>query len=87
MAPARSKAKTGANAITFTVLVIAAVVAVNVISWRFGRRMDLTHDKVYTLSPASKELVRKLPDKLTIKAFISSDLQPPFSQTAHGAQC
>lgn len=82
MASEHSKAKTGANAITFTVLVIGAIVAVNVIAWRYGRRVDLTQDKVYTLSKGSKDLVGKLPDKLTVKAFISSDLQPPFSQTA-----
>lgn len=83
MAPTpNNKAKTGANAITFTVLVVAAIVAANVIGWRFSRRLDLTQDKVYTLSSGSKSLVAHLPDKLTVKAFISSDLQPPFSQTA-----
>jgi gliding motility-associatede transport system auxiliary component len=82
MATAPSKIKTGANAVIFTVLLIAAVIAVNLIAARFPRRIDLTQDHVYTLSPASKDLVAKLPDVLTVKAFISSDLQPPFSQTA-----
>ena len=77
-----SKAKTGANAIVFTVFVIIAVVAVNLIFARVNRRWDLTADHIYTLSPASKDLVAKLPDVLTVKAFISNDLQPPFSQTA-----
>lgn len=79
---APSKAKTGANAIVFTIFVIVAVVAVNLIFARVNRRWDLTADHVYTLSPASKDLVAKLPDVLTVKAFISNDLQPPFSQTA-----
>src|SRR6187551_3353549 len=82
MATAPSKVKTGANAIVFTILVIGAVVAVNLIAARFPRRIDLTQDHVYTLSPASKDLVAKLPDVLTVKAFISGDLQPPFTQTA-----
>ncbi len=82
MATQTSKVKTGANAVLFTVLVIVAVVAVNLIAARFPRRLDLTQDHVYTLSPASKDLVAKLPDVLTVKAFISNDLQPPFSQTA-----
>ncbi|HEX9101087.1 MAG TPA: hypothetical protein VF997_02730, partial [Polyangia bacterium] len=54
---ARSKVKTGANAIVFTVLLILGVVALNLIAARFPRRVDLTQDHVYTLSPASKELV------------------------------
>lgn len=82
MATEPSKAKTAANAVTFAVLVVLAIVALNVIAQRYSRRFDLTADHQYTLSPASKELVAKLPDKLTIKAFISGDLQPPFSQTA-----
>lgn len=82
MATNPSKAKTGANAIVFTVLVIAAVVVVNLIFARVNRRVDLTADHIYTLSPASKDLVAKLPDVLQVKAFISNDLQPPFSQTA-----
>ena len=82
MATAPSKVKTGANAVLFTVLVIAAVVALNLIAARLPKRMDLTADHVYTLSPASKDLVAKLPDVLQVKAFISNDLQPPFSQSA-----
>jgi gliding-associated putative ABC transporter substrate-binding component GldG len=82
MATEQSKIKSGGNAIGFAVALIVVVIFVNVLAQRFGRRIDLTQDHVYTLSPASKELVAKLPDKLTVKAFISSDLQPPFSQTA-----
>jgi ABC-type uncharacterized transport system involved in gliding motility auxiliary subunit len=39
----------------------------------FGR-LDLTENKTYTLSQPSKDLVRNLPDYLTVKAFISPDL-------------
>ncbi len=82
MATAPSKIKTGANAIGFVALAIVAVIAFNVIAARFPKRIDLTQDHIYTLSPASKDLVAKLPDVLQVKAFISGDLQPPFSQSA-----
>ncbi len=82
MATQHSKAKTGANAIVMALALIVGVVLVNVIGYRLFRRVDLTQDHVYTLSPASKDLVAKLPDKMTIKAFISGDLQPPHSQVA-----
>lgn len=77
-----NKAKTGANALGFVVLALGGVIAFNVIAARYFARVDFTQDKVYTLSQASKDYVSNLPDKLTIKAFISSDLQPPFSQVA-----
>jgi ABC-type uncharacterized transport system involved in gliding motility auxiliary subunit len=76
------KVKTGANSVGFVAAVLVALVALNLITTRVYKRVDFTHDKIYTLSPGSKELVAKLPDRMTVKAFISSDLQPPFSQTA-----
>lgn len=82
MAREMNKAKTGANAVVFVVLVLAGVLALNLIASRHFARVDFTQDHIYTLSPASKELVKKLPDRMTVKAFISSDLQPPFSQVA-----
>src|SRR5262249_9668366 len=63
-------------------MLVIGLVFLNVIGSRIFKRFDLTQDRVYTLSPASKELVAKLPDRMTVKAFISSDLQPPFSQVA-----
>jgi ABC-2 type transport system permease protein len=49
---------------------------VNLLSTRVFGRLDLTESKTYTLSQPSKDLVKKLPDYLTIKAFISPDLPP-----------
>jgi ABC-type uncharacterized transport system involved in gliding motility auxiliary subunit len=73
------RAKTGANAVLFVVMVIGALIAANLIGTRLFKRIDFTEDKVYTLSAASKDLVKKLPDRMTVKAYISKDLQPPFS--------
>ena len=77
-----NKAKTGANAVAFTVMVIAGLLFLNIVSNKFFKRLDFTADHIYTLSKPSKDLVAKLPDRLTVKAFISNDLQPPFSQVA-----
>src|SRR5688572_4444281 len=75
-----NKAKTGANAIISTALVILGVVAVNIIASRYFGRIDFTADKVYTLSKASKDMVANLPDRITVKAYISGDLPPQFAQ-------
>ncbi len=79
---AMNKRATGANALIFVAATIFGLIALNVIANRYFKRVDFTQDKIYTLSQASKDLVAKLPDRLTVKAFISGDLQPPFSQTA-----
>jgi ABC-type uncharacterized transport system involved in gliding motility auxiliary subunit len=64
------------SAILYTFFVVGVVVLVNVIGTRVFGRIDLTESKVYTLSQPSRDLVKKLPDFLTVKAFISSDLPP-----------
>src|SRR4051812_7993591 len=80
MATQLNKAKTGANAVLFVVLTLLGVIAVNIVAARFFSRLDCTQDHIYTLSQPSKDLVAKLPDRMTVKAYISKDLQPPFSQ-------
>jgi gliding-associated putative ABC transporter substrate-binding component GldG len=67
------------NAILYVIFAIGALVAVNLISTRVFGRLDLTENKTYTLSKESKELVKKLPDYLTVKAFISPDLPDKIS--------
>jgi hypothetical protein len=62
------------NAILYAVFAVGAVVAINLISTRVFGRLDLTENKTYTLSKPSKDLVKSLPDFLTVKAFISPDL-------------
>jgi gliding-associated putative ABC transporter substrate-binding component GldG len=64
------------NAILYSLFVVGVIVLVNLIGTRFFGRIDLTESKVYTLSQASKDLVKTLPDTLSVKAFISTDLPP-----------
>jgi len=64
------------NAILYAVFVAGVIVLINLISTRLFGRVDLTENKVYTLSQPSRDLVKNLPDFLTVKAFISSDLPP-----------
>ena len=72
--------KTGADALAYTALVVGVLVAVNVLGSRFFWRLDLTEQKVFTLSDASKRLVAGLEDKLSIKVFLSKDLPPRVAQ-------
>src|SRR2546421_9462268 len=77
MAVDQKKKRTYAsNALAYAAFLFGAVVVVNLLSTRVFGRIDLTESKMYTLSRPSKDLVKHLPDYLTIKAFISSDLPP-----------
>lgn len=50
----------------------------NIVGLRFFKRFDLTNSNIYTLSPASKELVKSLDDKFLVKAYFTSDLPPDY---------
>lgn len=57
-------------------LVAATLVVLNLFGSRIGGRLDFTPGNAYTLSPATKRLLRGLDDLLTIKLFVSKDLPP-----------
>ncbi len=73
------KALTATNALLLAFAVAGALVALNIVGSRVFGRADLTQDKVYKLSKGSRDTVAKLPDRLTVKVFISSGLQPPLN--------
>src|SRR4029078_8341912 len=76
----RNKVLTASNASAYVLLTVGAVVLINLIGTRVFGRVDLTENHVYTLAPASKQIVEKLPDYLTVKAYISKKELPPELQ-------
>ena len=64
------------------VLIAIIVVLFNIASTSIFFRGDLTRNKVYTLSKASRDAVADLEEPLTIKAFFSKNLPSPYSNTA-----
>ncbi len=58
------------------------IVLLNLIAQNYFLRWDLTRTKMYSLSPLSKEVVSNLEEPLTIKAFFSKDLPPPYNTVA-----
>lgn len=66
----------------FALAVIGSLVLVNVIGLRAFGRVDLTSEKVYTLSAASRETMRGLEEPVTVSAYFSEDLPPPYASNA-----
>jgi gliding-associated putative ABC transporter substrate-binding component GldG len=77
----RHKLASASNASAYVLLTVGALVLINLIGTRVFGRLDLTENHVYTLSAGSKELVSKLPDYLTVKAYISTKELPPELQS------
>ena len=60
-------------------LVVLIVVVLNIISIRIFGRLDVTRNNVFSLSDASKVLVRSLDDRVTIRAYFTDDLPAPYN--------
>lgn len=70
--------------VTAVVLVAGIIVAVNVIALRFAGRLDVTEEQEFTLSPATRDVLSRLKDRLTIKLYYSQDL-PAQLATVQGS--
>jgi ABC-2 type transport system permease protein len=57
------------------------VVLVNMVSLTLFARVDLTKDKLYSISEASQEVVSTLSEPLTIKVFFTKNLPAPYNNT------
>ncbi len=74
--------KTRSNAIMLIVIIAAILLVVNLISINFFSRVDLTDNKIYSLSQTSKDLVGSLTDRLNIKVYFTEDLPAPHNNDA-----
>ena len=57
---------------------IAAFVLINLISMNYFLRLDLTDNKMYSLSESSKSTINKIDDPLIIDLYFSDDLPGPL---------
>ncbi len=61
------------------VLYIVVVVMINLVGITLFTRFDLTANRLYSLSPASKAVVSTLSEPLTLKIFFSANLPAPYN--------
>ncbi len=60
-------------------IVAAILVLLNIVSVRLFGRLDLTKNNLFTLSDASKNLVKGLDDRMTVKAYFTEDVPAPYN--------
>lgn len=60
----------------FVVVALLIVVLVNVLADKFNFRLDLTDDARYTLSDATKSIISKLDEPVTITVYFTADMPP-----------
>ncbi|MYG09013.1 hypothetical protein F4167_20845 [Candidatus Poribacteria bacterium] len=63
----------GGNTLAFVVIIFGILALINFLSTRRFIRADLTEDKRYTISKATKNVLNSLDDIVTITAYFSTD--------------
>jgi len=61
---------------TTILIVVLIVVVINILSESYNFRLDLTEDKEYTLSKATRDILKNLDSPVTVTAYFSEDLPP-----------
>jgi gliding-associated putative ABC transporter substrate-binding component GldG len=61
---------------TQILLVFAILLVINILSNRFFFRLDFTSDNRYTLSQATKNILKSLDEPVTVTAYFTEDLPP-----------
>lgn len=74
--------KNKSNSLFILVGTIVAIVLINLIFMKGFVRFDLTRDKKFTLSSASVDTVKNLADTMTVSAYFTDNLPPPYAQHA-----
>lgn len=67
-------------------LPIAGLVVLNLLASYFPLRWDMTEDKRYTLSDASKNLMQTLDRDVSVEVYLSGDLPPGFKRLENAAK-
>ncbi|MBM3441277.1 MAG: gliding motility-associated ABC transporter substrate-binding protein GldG [Bacteroidetes bacterium] len=67
-------------------LVLAGLLALNLLAARFHGRLDLTAEKRFTLSEPTREMVRALPDRVEVSILLEGDMPPGFQKLATSAE-
>ncbi|MBL0054671.1 MAG: gliding motility-associated ABC transporter substrate-binding protein GldG [Chitinophagaceae bacterium] len=66
--------------------VIIGLAAVNWLASRFHTRLDLTNEKRFTLSTATKKILKKLDEPVTVEVFLKGDFPSGFKKLARSTE-
>ncbi len=64
-----------------SLILIGVLILVNLLSYKFFYRLDMTSDHQFTLSNATKNILKSLDDPVTVIAYFSKNLPPNVQKT------
>ena len=66
--------------------IIGGLLLLNFVAQHFFFRLDLTEEKRYTMSPATKKLLTDLKQPITITVYLAGDFPPTFRRLEQGVR-
>jgi gliding-associated putative ABC transporter substrate-binding component GldG len=60
------------------IIVVLILVVINYVGYRFFQRFDMTENKQFTISQATKDILGRMDDPVNVEMFLSTDLPPQF---------
>jgi gliding-associated putative ABC transporter substrate-binding component GldG len=75
----QEKLRLGVGSWTTLGLIVAIMLVLNLISVNLFTQLDLTEGGVFSLSPATQNVLKSLDDRLIAKMYFTKDLPPPYN--------
>jgi gliding-associated putative ABC transporter substrate-binding component GldG len=75
------KVKNRTELIVYILAILGLIVVANYLGMRWFKRIDMTEGKEYSISAATKKVLKGLDDIINIKVFFSKDLPPHLHKT------
>lgn len=72
------KTKLKSNLVLCALVIVAAIIAINIISYKIFYRFDLTQNKEFSISSATKTTLQNLDDNVDVKVYFSEKLPPQY---------
>lgn len=72
------KTKLKSGLVVWTLIIAAALIAINFISYKIFYRFDLTQNKEFSISSATKSILQNLTDNVDVKVYFSEKLPPQY---------
>lgn len=73
--------KAAAESVGFLLIIGGVLVVLNFLGVFASTRIDMTHNRLFSLSNGSRDVAHRLRDKMTITAYFTEDLPPPYNAT------
>jgi gliding-associated putative ABC transporter substrate-binding component GldG len=84
-APAPAASRKRQDLLRFAAIV-GGLLLLNFVAQQFFFRLDLTEEKRYTMSPATKKLLSELKQPVTVTVYLAGDFPPTFRRLEQGVR-